>query len=169
MSKHITNDLRECQSGIPKLIEYGSLFGLELLKPYLTVQQEENSSVKIRVKCQKNVENSIRKRKANPDYTLGNQSKIAKMTIRKSIDTFKWKEHCFFCCDECHVDPKHPDRRPIFSIYFLHYRESMLGYCECRKDSWATEVKRQVINGIDLGQARYHDDCRTKFTGTGVS
>ena len=165
------DDLHECQSGIPKLIEYGSLFGLEVLKSHLIVQQEENSSVKIHVKCQKNIGNFIRKRTANPDYTLGNQSKISKMTTRKSIDRFNWKEHCFFCGDECHVDPKHPDRIPIFSASILHYRESILGYCESRKDLWAAEVKRRVMNCIDLVQAeaRYHDDCRIMFTGTGVS
>lgn len=165
------NELRECQSGIPTLIEYGRLFGLEKLKTYLITRQEENSSVKIHAQCQKNIGNSIRKRKANPDYTLDIRSKISKRTTRNSIETFNWKEHCFFCGDECHVDPKHPDRRQIFNVRYLHYRENILRYCESRKDSWAEEVKLRLINCIDLVQAeaRYHDDCRTKFTERGVS
>jgi len=128
-------------------------------------------SVKIHGQCQKNVGNSIRKRKANPSITLGNQSKIAKMTTRKSIDTFNWKEHCLFCGEECHIDTKHPERRPIFEATFLHYRDSILGYCESRNDSGAEDVKRRVINCIDLVQAegRYQDDCRIKFTGASVS
>ena len=62
--------LRECQSGIPKLIEYGRLFGLKILKSYLLAQQKENSSVKVHINCQKNVGNLIRKKKANPDYQI---------------------------------------------------------------------------------------------------
>jgi hypothetical protein len=53
----------------------------------------------------------------------------------------------------------------------LHYRDSILGYCESRNDSWAEDVKRRVINCNDLVQAeaRYHDDCRIEFTGASVS
>ena len=49
----------ECSSGIPKLIEYGVLFGLELLVSYLNAKQNERSHVKIDANCQENIGNTI--------------------------------------------------------------------------------------------------------------
>ena len=56
-----TDGLHECSSGIPKLIEYGALFGLKLLVSYLNAKQNEGSPVKIDANCQDNIGNTIRK------------------------------------------------------------------------------------------------------------
>ena len=161
-----TDGLRECSSGISKLVEYGTFFGLSILTTHLNSKQSEGSHVKIHVSCQKNIGNSIRKRKANQDNSEKSY-KAAKIATRSSIKGFNWKEHCFFGGKECKEDKKHPDRRPVYQVTFLHYRETILKICNSREeDPWASEVKRRIINCIDLVQeeARYHDDCRAKFT-----
>ena len=72
---------------------------------------------------------------------------------------------CFFCGKECKEDKKHPDRTPIYKVTFLHYRETILKIFNSRKeDPWTLEVKRQIINDLVQEEARYHDDCRAKFT-----
>ena len=79
-----TDGLRECSSGISKLIEYGTVFGLSILTTHLNSKQSEGSHVKIHVSCQKNIGNSIRKRKANPDNSEKSY-KEAKLATRSSI------------------------------------------------------------------------------------
>ena len=159
--------LRDCQSGIPKLIEYANIFNFVSLTAHLISRQQEHCSVKIHINCQKNLGNSIRKRKANPEFNFRNKHEIPKKLTRSSLDTFIWKEHCLFCGSQCREDPKHPGRRPVFRVTLLHYKETILDMCESRQDdSWAEEVKRRVINCVDLVQeeAQYHDDCRVRFT-----
>ena len=48
-----TDGLRECSSGISKLIEYGTLFCLSILTTHLNSKQSEGSHVKTHVSCQK--------------------------------------------------------------------------------------------------------------------
>jgi len=157
--------LRECKSGISTLIEYAKVFEHDELRSYLVEKEERKEAVLIHKDCQKNTGNAMRKRKRD-----GNKSeagtKQQKLSTRKSIDTFDWKTQCFFCGDVCEKDEKHPDRRTIFSVTFLHYRETILKFCDCRKDDWASEVKRRVLNCFDLvhAEAKYHDDCRKFFT-----
>ena len=161
-----TDGLRECSSGISKVIEYGTLFGLSILTTHLNSKQSEGSHVKTHASCQKNIGNSIRKRKANP-YNSEKSYKAAKIATRSSIKGFNRKENFLFCGKECEEDKKHPDRGPIYQVTFLHYRETILKICNSREeDPWASEVERRIINCIDLVQeeARYHDDCRAKFT-----
>ena len=171
-----TDGLSECSSGIPKLIEYRTLFGLTLLASYLDTKQNEGSHVKIHAICQKNIGNSIRKTKANPENSEKHY-KVAKIATRSSIEGFNWEEQCFFCGKEFKEDKKHPEKkRPsikkifkenLYQTTFLHYRETILIIFNSRKeDPWVLGVKRQIINCIDLVQEeeRYHDDCRAKFT-----
>ena len=130
-----TDGLSECSSGIPKMIEYGTLFGLTLLASYLDTKQNEGSHVKIHAICQKNIGNSIRKTKANPENSEKHY-KVAKIATRSSIEGFNWEEQCFFCGKEFKEDKKHPEKkRPsIKKIFkenlsqttFLHYRETIL-------------------------------------------
>ena len=132
---------------------------------YLNTKQNEGSYVKIHATCQNNIKNSIRKRRANSENS--EKHKVAKIATRSSIESFNWKEQCFFCGEECKEDKKHPDRRHIYQVTFLHYQENTLKIGNSRKeDPWALEVKRRIINCIDLAQeeVRYQDDSRTKFT-----
>ena len=73
-----TNRLRECSSGIPKLIEYWAPFGLTRLVSYLDTKQNEGLRVKINATCHKNIGNSIRKRRTNPE-NLEKHLKIARI------------------------------------------------------------------------------------------
>ena len=120
--------LRDCQSGIPKLIEYAKIFNFVSLTAHLIARQQENCSVKIHINCQKNLGNSIRKWKANPEFNFRNKHEIPKKLTRSSLDTFIWKEHCLFCGSQCKEDQKHPGRRPVFRVTFLHYKETIFGY-----------------------------------------
>ena len=62
------NDLRDCKNGIETLIEYSNPFNLNHLSPHLSTKLQKESIVKVRKKCQKNVGNLIRKRKADPTF-----------------------------------------------------------------------------------------------------
>ena len=61
------DELGEFHSGIPKLIKYKAIFGLKLLVSSLDINQNEWSHVEIHATCRKNIGNSIRKRRANPE------------------------------------------------------------------------------------------------------
>ena len=76
--------------------------------------------VKICATCQKNIGNSILKRRANSE-NLEKNHKVARIATRSSIGSFNRKETCFFCGKECKEDKKHPDGRPIYEVAFLHY------------------------------------------------
>ena len=94
-------------------------------------------------------------------------SGIPKLREYRTLEGFSWKEQCFICGKECKEDKRHPDRRPIYQVTFLHYRETILNISNFRKeDPWGLEVKRRIINCIDLvpEKIRYHDDCHAKFT-----
>jgi hypothetical protein len=53
-------------------------------------------------------------KKGESKYNFRQSKQNSENDSRKSIDTFNWKEHCLFCGEECHIDTKHPERRPIF-------------------------------------------------------
>ena len=154
------NDLGDCKNGIETLIEYSKLFNLNHLS-------SQEATVKVCKKCQKNVGNLIRKRKADPTFNIDCASKVAKVTTRGSVDGFKWKIQCLICGKPCAVDHKHSDRRKIWSATFLHYKNTILEFCDTRQnDEWGEQVRSRVINCCDLVQveARHQEDCRTKFT-----
>ena len=74
---------------------------------------------------------------------------------------------CLFCGKPCIADKKHPERRLVFNVTFLQYREIILNYCcNRRNDKWSGDVKRRVFSCNDLvdEEARYQDDCRKLFT-----
>ena len=60
---------------------------------------------------------------------------------------------------------KNPERRPVYNVTFLHYRDNILAHCDSRNDAWSETVKRRVLGCIDLVQAeaKYHDNCRVLF------
>ena len=89
--------------------------------------------VKICATCQKNIGNSILKRRANPE-NLEKHHKVARIATSSSIEGFNRKEKCFFCGKECKEDKKHPDRRPIYEVTFLHNRETILKIYNSRKE-----------------------------------
>ena len=135
------HDLRDCKNGIETLIEYSILFNLKDLSSHLSTKLQGESTVKVHKKCQKNVGNLIRKRKADPTFNIDRAPKVAKVTTRGSVDGFNWKMQCLFCGKPCVVDPKHPDRRQIWSVTFLHYKNTILKFCDARQnDEWRKQV-----------------------------
>ena len=142
-----TNEpLHSCFSGIPKLIEYATVLGNDRLATHLREKRDNNTEVKVHPSCQKNIGNIIRKRKkSNPGSKDGYNNKIAKMETRIFLEPFNWKHHCFFCGEECFEDRKHPERRPVFNVTFIHYRDNILAYCNSRNDAWSEKVKRRVL------------------------
>ena len=53
-------------------------------------------------------------------------NKLSKVLTRKSVDSFNWKVDCLFCGKPCIADKKHPERRLVLNVTFLHYRETIL-------------------------------------------
>ena len=140
---------------------------LEVLGSHLSEKQKENKSVLIHINCQRQVGNIMRKRKRAGDCVAEVASKVSKVSTRKSVDSFNWKVDCLFCGKPFIADKKHPERRLVFNVTFLHYRETILKYYSNRRnDKWSEDVKRRVLSCNDLvhEEARYHDDCRKLFT-----
>lgn len=99
---------------------------------------------------------------------------------RSNTSEFSWKHKCLFCGESCSLekDPKHPDRwreaylcrtseRGTNSIY----KDKLLKICNERNDNWAEEVRTRLSDirashDLHAADARYHNDCRKRFTGT---
>ena len=67
---------------------------------------------------------------------------------------------------------KHPDRNPIHIVEKLRFRDSVLQVCTTRNDEWAEQVKRRVLDCLDLvaAEGRYHKICLDKFyLSTGIN
>ena len=113
--------LRECKDDIASLIEYVNQLKLEVLGSHLLEKQQENQSILIYLNCQRQVGNIMRKRK-RADCVIEVASKVSKASTRKSVDSFNWKVDYLFCGKPCIADKKHPGRRLVFNVTFLHYR-----------------------------------------------
>lgn len=152
-------------SGISTLEKYARVLRNDRIKAAL---KKQNHGVKVHPSCQKNLGNSIRKRKNdNLAEKRAAKSKAPKKT-RLSLGPFNWKKQCFFCGEECHADDKHPDRKQFYNVTFVHYRDTVLNLCEARDDEWSEKVRSRVVNCIDLVQADaiYHAECSKLFQNT---
>ena len=76
------NDLRDCKNGIETLVEYNNLFNLNHLSSHLPKKLQE--VLKVQKKCQKNVGNLIRKRKAVKQVSVA-QTIVNAVKPRSSI------------------------------------------------------------------------------------
>ena len=160
------NDLRDCKNGIESLIECSNIYNLNHLSSHLSTKLQEEATVKVHKKCQKNVGNLIRKRKADPTFNIDCAPKVAKVTTRGSVDGFNWIMQCLFYGRPCVVDPKHPDRRQYGLLPSCTTTTRYLNSVTRGKMMNGEHVRRHVINCCDLAhaEARYHEDSRTEFT-----
>ena len=78
------NDLRDCKNGIETLVEYNNLFNLNHLSSHLPTKLQEEATIKVQKKCQKNVGNLIRKRKAVKQVSVA-QTIVNAVKPRSSI------------------------------------------------------------------------------------
>ena len=78
------NDLRDCKNGIETLVEYNNLFNLNHLSSHLPKKLQEEATMKVQKKCQKNVGNLIRKRKAVKQVSVA-QTIVNAVKPRSSI------------------------------------------------------------------------------------
>ena len=78
------NDLRDCKNGIETLVEYNNLFNLNHLSCHLPKKLQEEATMKVQKKCQKNVGNLIRKRKAVKQVSVA-QTIVNAVKPRSSI------------------------------------------------------------------------------------
>ena len=121
----IVNAVYDCKNGIKALIECSKLFNLNHLSSHLSRKLQEEATVKVHKKCQKNMGILIRKIKVDPTFKIDCVPKVANVTTRGSLDGLNWKIQCLFCGKPCAVDCKHPDRRQIWPITFLHYKNTI--------------------------------------------
>ena len=78
------NDLRDCKNGIETLVEYYNLFNLNQVASHLSTKLQEEATIKVQKKCQKNVGNLIRKRKAVKQVSVA-QTIVNAVKPRSSI------------------------------------------------------------------------------------
>ena len=124
-------------------------------------------SIRLNLPCEKQVGNIMCKRKKAGNCVAEVASKVSKVSTRKSVDSINWQVNCLFCGKPCTADKKNPERRLVFNVTFLHYRETILKYCSNRRnDKWSEDVKRKILSCNDLvhEDSRYHDDCQKHFT-----
>ena len=131
------------------MIEYANQLKLEVLGSHLLEKQQENQLVLIQINYQRQVGNIMRKRKRTGDCVAKVASKVSKVSTRKPVDSFNWKVDCLFCGKLCMADKKHPERRLVLNVTFLHYRETILKYCSNRRNNkWPEDVKRRIFSSM---------------------
>ncbi len=95
---------------------------------------------------------------------------------RSEVTPFNFVERCIFCGKMCalHKDSKNPSRwrRDLLcrtsdrGFSTKTFKEVILDVCKSRNDEWAWQVEVRLqgtISDLHAVDARYHDDCRTKF------
>ena len=134
--------LHDCKGSIASLTEYPNQLKVDVLGSHLLDKQQENQSALIHINCLRQVKNIIRKRKRAGDCVAEVASKVSKVSRRKYVDSFNWKVDFLFCGKPCIADKKHPERRLVFNVTFLHDRETILKYCSNRRnDKWSDNIK----------------------------
>ena len=134
--------LHDCKGSIESSTEYANQLKVDVLGSHLLDKQQENQSALIHTIRLRQVKNIIRKRKRAGDCVAEVASKVSKVSRRKSVDSFNWKVDFLFCGKRCIADKKHPERRLVFNVTFLHYWETILKYCSNRRnDKWSDNIK----------------------------
>ena len=85
--------------------------------------------------------------------------------LRSIMEPFSWKTCCFLCSKEAERDSKHPNRKQIFNVTLIPFRNQVLEHCWNRNDEWANIVETRISCSNDLvaDEAVYHKECLTKF------
>ena len=158
--------LRNPNSGLEKIAEYGKLFGRSGVLDYLKTIDQKN--VKIHVSCQKRIGNEIRKKQRNGEK---DDEPTVKMQKRSEVELFYYNIHCLFCGKTAVEDEiaRHPDRQG-FSFSYPKYVDSkhLLEICgrPDRVNCQLTHTVRgrlQAINDIVAEKSRYHRSCYRDF------
>ena len=50
------------------------------------------------------------------------------------MEPFSWKTCCFLCSKEAERDDKHPNRKQIFNVTMIPFRNQVLEHCRNRND-----------------------------------
>ena len=98
----------------------------------------------------------------------------------RPVQSFDVKLHCMFCGESCSIipDKKNPKRwRKAYLCRtsdrgngLLPFKDVILQVCEQRHDEWGENVSLRVngaMTDLHSADARYHDDCRENFMGSG--
>lgn len=92
------------------------------------------------------------------------------------MPTFKFKENCLFCGEQCELerDKKHPGRWKRAALCRIAntgpsqktFKQSILDTCDKRKDEIASQVRVRVegaLSDLHAADARYHVSCMSSF------
>ena len=107
--------------------------------------------------------NALKRKSTEPIYT----PRECKPARRESIN-FNWKRDCFYCGEECKVDPHNPHRIDWCEVRRLTMKENILHECLRKKDEQSEALRMQLLSINDLlaAEGRYHKKYRqNQLTG----
>lgn len=117
-----------------------------------------------------------KKRQSASVNDLGTPSQPSKKHCRSQVPTFKFKENCLFCGEQCELerDKKHPGRWKRAALCRTAnagpsqktFKQSILDTCDKRKDEIASQVRVRVegaLSDLHAADARYHTSCMSSF------
>ena len=135
------------KKGLLTLIEFSKRHKYTQLEQYL--KKLKRKEVLVYKKCPR-------------DFT---DIKRSKLTLRSSRESFSWKTYCFLCSKEVERDDKDPNRKQIFNVTLIPFRNLILEHCRNRNDEWANIIETRISCSSDLiaDEAVYHRECLTRF------
>jgi hypothetical protein len=115
------------------------------------------------------VHNSCRKRFTDlrkvADFVIEDDGNANCKRLRSTVETFQWKQMCFFCCKIISFETEAIDS--FRRISTLEIAQTVRHFCEVRQDQWALDVKTrlELCNDRVAPEAVYHKNCHTRFLG----
>ena len=152
--------LHTIKDGITKVIDYSKRIGNRHLISFLN-ENCDTGLIKIHRDCQKDVYNALKRNSTEPSIWTPRECKPAR---RESIK-FNWKHDCFYCEEECKVDPHNPNRIAWCEVRTLPVKENILHECLRKKNEQSEALRMRLLSINDLVAAggRYHKNCRQNF------
>ena len=125
----------------------------------------EPDIVKVHVTCRLKFTSKRRYDQQSTFATSGNDCAPPK-TLRSSVDTFDWKQHCFLCGKVALLDDQKGCKKNIIFVRTLEIRETLLTECAGRTDDWSLDVlgRLHMCHDLIAAEAIYYKACRGSFS-----
>jgi len=143
--------------GLQSLIRFANIHGDNGLYDYLS---STTNQVAVHSSCHSQYTN---KRHLQHSHPSADQEPSKK--LRSTTPDFDWKQHCFLCGEQLHIDPRHPERSDGRQAQTLEIHQSVMTKCLERNDQWALEVRGRLetCNDLPAVEAVYHKGCHRDF------
>ena len=106
--------------GACTLQEHALKLSLHDLSNEIEEKQKNNKKIIIHLSCRTTLKNSSRKRRGDEAEGPPGRKICLNRQSRSSTRGFNFKENCFYCEEQCLIDPKNPARKKFFEVRTLN-------------------------------------------------